>query len=320
MSADQVFELIKPIVMDVLLLHLTDQMMEDWEADSQWQQLKCKFTVSQQPHVRWFIHSWLSNKTEIYQMRKDVSWYRISSDVALTCVCADVAAQQPRPGESLSTGGAHTGQGVWADVHLQSPEAGVFFWAVLAEEGWPGCCDGGLPLLLFLRGTDMRHNAGAFHPLARGICVYWLGAGGVWGASFIFLSTTAGAAAEAGRGAEVQGPRNGRRLCLGGGQVEGGQDTQVPHQTCCEAGGSGGVVPWWELSKRIPLQWSVWDKEDDGSNIQPTHTANNDLWLKYRKIDNKFTIWDAFFKLSPTAPILSVFIEVVYSWVFFPSS
>lgn len=30
----------------------------------------------------------------------------------LTCVCADVAAQQPRPGESLSTGGAHTGQGV----------------------------------------------------------------------------------------------------------------------------------------------------------------------------------------------------------------
>lgn len=35
MSADQVFELIKPIVMDVLLLHLTDQMMEDWEADSQ---------------------------------------------------------------------------------------------------------------------------------------------------------------------------------------------------------------------------------------------------------------------------------------------
>lgn len=28
----------------------------------------------------------------------------------LTCVCADVAAQQPRPGESLSTGGAHTGE------------------------------------------------------------------------------------------------------------------------------------------------------------------------------------------------------------------
>lgn len=31
---------------------------------------------------------------------------------ALTCVCADVAAQQPRPGESLSTGGTHTWKGV----------------------------------------------------------------------------------------------------------------------------------------------------------------------------------------------------------------
>lgn len=161
----------------------------------------------------------------------------------LTCVCANVAAQQPRPGESLATGGAHTGECVRADVHLQSPEAGVLFWAVFAEEGWPGCRDGGLSLLLFLGGIDTRHNPGAFHPLARGIRVYGLGAGGIRGASFIFLSTTAGAAAEAGRGAEVQGPRNGRWLCLGGGQVEGGQDTQVPHQTRCEAGGSGDVVP-----------------------------------------------------------------------------
>lgn len=30
----------------------------------------------------------------------------------LTCVGADVAAQQPWPGESFSTGGTHTGQGV----------------------------------------------------------------------------------------------------------------------------------------------------------------------------------------------------------------
>lgn len=45
-------------------------------------------------------------------------WDRMCDDVmaaeplGLTCVCADVTAQQPRPGKSLSTGGAHTGQGV----------------------------------------------------------------------------------------------------------------------------------------------------------------------------------------------------------------
>lgn len=94
-------------------------------------------------------------------------------------MCADVAAQQPRPGESLSTGGAHTGQSVRADVHLQGPEAGVLFRAVFAEKSRPGCCDGDLPLLLFFGGTDVRDNAGAFHPLARGICVYGLRAGGV---------------------------------------------------------------------------------------------------------------------------------------------
>lgn len=64
-------------------------------------------------------------------------------------------------------------------MHLQSPEAGVLFWAVFAEEGWPGCCDRGLSLLLFLRGIDMRHNPGAFHPLARGIRVDGLRAGGI---------------------------------------------------------------------------------------------------------------------------------------------
>lgn len=64
-------------------------------------------------------------------------------------------------------------------MHLQGPEAGVLFWAVFAEKGWPGCCDGDLPLLLFFRGTDVRDNASAFHPLARGICVHRLRARGV---------------------------------------------------------------------------------------------------------------------------------------------
>lgn len=99
--------------------------------------------------------------------------------MGLTCVRADVAAQQPRPGESLSTGGAHAGQGVRADVHLQSPEAGVLFGAVFAEEGRPGRRDGGLSLLLLLGGTDVRHDAGAFHPLAGGVRVHGFWAGGV---------------------------------------------------------------------------------------------------------------------------------------------
>lgn len=128
-------------------------------------------------------------------------------------------------------------------MHLQRAQAGVLLRAVFAEEGWPGGRDGGLPLLLLLRGADVGHDAGAFHPLARGIRVHGLRAGGVGGASFIFLATAACAAAEAGRGAEVQGPRNGGWLCLGGGQVEGGQNTQVPQQTCREAGGAGCVVP-----------------------------------------------------------------------------
>lgn len=43
---------------------------------------------------------------------KYILFFFFSRLLRLTCVCADVAAQQPRPGESLSTGGAHTGQGV----------------------------------------------------------------------------------------------------------------------------------------------------------------------------------------------------------------
>lgn len=104
-------------------------------------------------------------------------------------------------------------------MHLQRPEAGVFFWAVFAEEGWPGCRGGGLSLLLFLRGTAMSHDTSAFHPLAGGKCVHGLRAWGVRGTSFIFLSAAAGAAAEAGRGTEVEGARDGSWFCLGGGQV-----------------------------------------------------------------------------------------------------
>lgn len=169
----------------------------------------------------------------------------------LTCVRADVASQQPRPGEGLSAGGAHARQGMRADVHLQRPQAGVLFGAVLAEEGWPGCCGGGLSLLLFLGGAAVSRHARAFHPLAGGKCVHGLRARGVRGASFIFLPAAAGAAAEAGGGAEVEGARDGRLLCLGGGQVQGWQQAQVPQQTSCEAGGAGGAVRRWELGKRV---------------------------------------------------------------------
>lgn len=99
-------------------------------------------------------------------------------NVDVTCVRADVAAQQPRPRESLSTGGTYTGQGVRADVHLQSPQTGVLFGAVFAEKGWPGCRDRGLSFLL-LWGADMSHNAGAFHPLPGGVSVYGFWARGV---------------------------------------------------------------------------------------------------------------------------------------------
>lgn len=121
-------------------------------------------------------------------------------------------------------------------MHLQSPQAGVLFGAVFAEESRPGCCDGGLPLLLLFWGADVSHDAGAFHPLTGGVCVYGFRARGVRGATFVLFATAAGIAAEAGRGAEVQGSRGGRGLCLGGGQVEGREDAQVPNQTCGEAG------------------------------------------------------------------------------------
>lgn len=36
----------------------------------------------------------------------------LTSKGTLTCVCADVSSEQPRSGEGLATGGAHTGQSV----------------------------------------------------------------------------------------------------------------------------------------------------------------------------------------------------------------
>lgn len=97
----------------------------------------------------------------------------------LACVCADVSSQQPRSGEGLSTGGAHTGQGVRADVHLESAQAGVLLGAVFTEESWPGCHHLGPPLLLFLRGTGAGQDTRALHPLPRCIRVNWLRTGGV---------------------------------------------------------------------------------------------------------------------------------------------
>lgn len=181
----------------------------------------------------------------------------ISNASDLTCVCADVATQQPRPGESLSTGGANAGQGVWADVHLQSAQAGVLFGTVFAKESGSGCRDVGLSLFL-LWGIDMSHDTSTFHPLSRGVCVHRFRAGRVWGASFILLPTAAGTATEAAWGAEVQGGWGCRELWFRGGQVEGRDDTQVPQETCGEAGGR--AVCWWKLGNRIPLGWRVWKR------------------------------------------------------------
>lgn len=56
----------------------------------------------------------------------------------VTSVCADVALQQPGPGEGLAAHLADTGQRVAPDVHLESPQAHVLLLAVLAAEGFPG--------------------------------------------------------------------------------------------------------------------------------------------------------------------------------------
>lgn len=55
----------------------------------------------------------------------------------LTCVGADVAPEQPGPGEGFAAEAAEAGQGVGADVHLQGAQAGVRPGAVLAAEAPP---------------------------------------------------------------------------------------------------------------------------------------------------------------------------------------
>ena len=114
-------------------------------------------------------------------------------------MCADMTTQQPGSGEGLSTCGANTGQSMRANVHLQCPQAGVLFRAVLAKEGRPGCSDRGLSLLF--GGTSMALGAVTFGSLRGMIAVFWLGAGGVRWSAFVFLPTAAGTAAETGGGA-----------------------------------------------------------------------------------------------------------------------
>lgn len=142
-------------------------------------------------------------------------------------------------------------------MHLQSAQAGVLFGTVFAEESRPGRHRRGLPsFLLFLGGADVRHDAGALHPLTRAVREDGFWAGGVRAAALVFLSAAAGAAAEAAGGTQVQGARGARGLRMGGGQIEGREDAQVPHQSCGEAGG-GAVCCGWDLSKRIGLQGSI---------------------------------------------------------------
>lgn len=56
----------------------------------------------------------------------------------LTSVGADVALEQPGPGEGLSAGRADTRQRVASDVHLQSAQAEVLLITIFAVEGLPG--------------------------------------------------------------------------------------------------------------------------------------------------------------------------------------
>lgn len=55
----------------------------------------------------------------------------------LTCMGADVALEQPGPGEGLAAYLADAGQRVGADVHLEGPQAGILLVAVPAGEGRP---------------------------------------------------------------------------------------------------------------------------------------------------------------------------------------
>lgn len=97
----------------------------------------------------------------------------------LTCVRADVSSQEPGSGEGLPAGGADAGQRVGANMHFESAQARVLFGTVFTEEGRPVCCHWGSPLLLFFWRVGVSHDTCALHPLAWGVRVHGLGAGGV---------------------------------------------------------------------------------------------------------------------------------------------
>lgn len=121
-------------------------------------------------------------------------------------------------------------------MHLQSPQAGVLFRAVLAEEGWPCCSDWGHSLILVW--GPMTLDAGAFGALRGVVGICGFGAGRVRGAPLVLLPTATGTAAEAGGGAEVQGSRGGRGISGECGDVEGWKEAHVPYQSRCVTGGS----------------------------------------------------------------------------------
>lgn len=160
--------------------------------------------------------------------------------LCLTCVGADVASEQPGPGEGLAAGGAHAGQRVRADVHLQGSQAGVLLRTVLAEEGRSGgrCDRRGFPLLLSGRRCCRPALAagGPARSLWGPVVLCGLGAGGVRGAPpLVFLPTTAAtttaaaaAEAEAGRRAEVQGGCGGGQAGWGHGELQGWEQAYVP--------------------------------------------------------------------------------------------
>lgn len=67
--------------------------------------------------------------------RTSSSWW--GGGLILTCVGADVALEQPGPGEGFAAEAALAGQGVGSDVHLQGAQAGVCPGAVPAAEASP---------------------------------------------------------------------------------------------------------------------------------------------------------------------------------------
>lgn len=97
-------------------------------------------------HIR--SHHWISIRSKV---RPAVTFtYKQSLEIGVitlrsrhewlifmhTCVCANVSSEQPGSGEGLATCWAHTGESVWANVHLQGPQACVLLGAVFAMKGW----------------------------------------------------------------------------------------------------------------------------------------------------------------------------------------